>query len=305
MNILDLNFSLISIDKVKRKPIRISIGNEYYTISKHNEDFYLYSDRCRHRGARLEFANPCKDNHLVCPYHGKKNEPLKKLFVKYNFLWIEEPIFFSEVPSHFHFCGSKEVQLSAPFHVVVDNFNEGSHTPFVHRFLGPHFSDLSQTEFSWQSEPDYVHIKYKTNQKKNFLFYGFNKRRNIDWIIDWKTYVNPLYMRYYSEWILREKQKNILEKNMTFFFIVPKGKDSSSIVSFVFVEPLSWLKYFPWLLKKISMLLTTNQIMEDERFYPKIYDLPLSFDGMDLDKYDEPLIEIRKRASAFYTDFLK
>ena len=47
-------------------------------------------------------------------------------------------------------------------------------------------------------------------------------------------------------------------------------------------------------------MFTSNQVMEDEVFYKKIDDLPVSFKGMYLDKYDAPLKEIRKRVDSSY-----
>ena len=242
---------------------------------------------------------------LTCPYHGKKNATQQELIHKWNYLWISEPDdFFSEVPVDFSFAGSGDVLLNAPFHVVVDNFNEGSHTPFVHRFTGPEISDLSQVSFSWKSIKDFVHIFYKTNQKKNFLFYGFSRKRQIDWEIDWKTYVKPLYMRYFSTWTQKENKKQLLEKNMTFFFLTPVGKNKTRIHFFVFIKPLTWMKHFPFIVKKISLFMTKNQIMEDQHFYKKIADLPDNLNNLKLDVYDQPLIEIRRRAKNLYSDFL-
>ena len=48
------------------------------------------------------------------------------------------------------------------------------------------------------------------------------------------------------------------------------------------------------------MLLTSNQVNEDEKFYKKINCLPKSLEGLYLDKYDQPLIKIREKIDASY-----
>lgn len=304
MSLFDYNSPLIHIKELK-KPVSFQIGNEFKTIFKFNSKYYMAEDRCQHRGMKLCHSKTYDNNSMTCPYHGKSNSVKQELYVFGNYLWTTDPRnFFSEVPDHFIFSGSLDVLLDAPFHVVVDNFNEGSHTPYVHRFLGPESSDLSEVSFSWERLEDFIHIKYKTNQKKNFIFYGFKKNRTIDWVIDWKTYVKPMHMRYYSEWIDRKTQEKVIEKNMTFFFLTPVGQNKTRIHAFVYIQPMTWMKYFPYLVKKASLFMTKNQILEDQWFYPKIADLPNSLDQLKLDQYDQPLTAIRERAEAFYSGFI-
>jgi hypothetical protein len=40
--------------------------------------------------------------------------------------------------------------------------------------------------------------------------------------------------------------------------------------------------------------------MEDEVFYQKINDIPLSFKSMNLDRFDRPLVAIRKKVDPSY-----
>lgn len=298
-----LNHPLIAAKKVQSKPQTVYIGEDLKTVYKFQSKYLMAPGRCPHRGMLLSHAKVCDNGFLECPYHGKTSAPEKELVEKYGFLWQQDPApFFKEVPSDFLFCGFKSVVLKAPFHVVLDNFNEGSHTPFVHRFLGPDISDIPKVSFFWEPKPDHVLISYRSLQKKNVLFYGLNRQRDIYWDIHWKTYTEPLYMQYYSEWIDSNTQGKIIEKNMTFFFLVPKPNHETEIMSFVFVKPLSWMKHFSFLVKKISLIMTTNQILEDQKFYKKINDLPRSLDGLKLDQFDQPLLEIRKRAK-HYSDY--
>lgn len=304
--LIRLNSPLISISEVSRsKPTSLQIDGITKTIFYSNQKYYLAAHRCHHRNMNLVHAQICHQDHsLICPYHGKKNKAEFELFQRWGFLWMKDPAsFFQDIPKDYIFCGSRSVELPAPFHVVVDNFNEGSHTPFVHRFTGPKISDIGQAQFNWSENDQCVQINYSTPQKKNFLFYGFNWNREIRWDIQWHTYVSPMYMRYESEWLDVKTKEKLLEKNITYFFLVPVDQNKTRIVPFVFVKPLSWLRLFPFLVKKISMVMTLNQIHEDLRFYPKINDLPLEIQHLNLDQYDQPLLEIRRRAQQNYQKY--
>ncbi len=304
--LLELNSPLLPIDQIsKSQPVSLTIDGVQKTIYFSSGKYYLADGRCHHRNMKLEHATICHQDHtLVCPYHGKKNKAQVELFLKWGFLWMKDPAsFFQNIPQDYIFCGSRSVELPAPFHVVVDNFNEGSHTPFVHRFTGPEISQIDQAQFRWTKNDDCVDIYYSTPQKKNLLFYGLNWKRQIQWDIHWKTFVSPLYMKYYSEWSDQKTKKKLLEENITYFFLVPIDEKTTRIIPFVFVKPLSWLRFLPFLVKKISMVMTMNQINEDLRFYAKISDLPVDIEHLNLDQYDQPLLEIRQRAKSIYQKY--
>lgn len=306
MTMIEFNVPLCKIsNQLSKKPISVRVNGVLKTVYKSNDTYFLANERCRHRNMNLVHAKICStDDMLVCPYHGKKNKAESELFEKYNFLWLSDPsAFFTDIPNDYLFCGSQSEVLSAPFHVVVDNFNEGSHTPHVHRFLGPEIKDIPKVKFSWTAAADHVDINYFGPQKKNILFYGLNFNKNISWKINWKTYVQPMHMRYQSEWSDDQTNEKLIEENITYFFLDPVSDSETKITTFVFVKPLSYLKFFPGLVKKVSLFMTMNQIREDQIFYPKIQDLPKDIEHLQLDEYDQPLLEIRKRAMQFYKKY--
>jgi len=299
------NSPLIKTTQVCSQPTEIFLGNQAKTVYKHKNEYYMAAQLCEHRGMNLKHSQVCADSHLICPYHGRKNKPENKLIEKYNFLWSHDPSdLFKDVPDTFLFAGSQNSLLDAPFHVVLDNFNEGSHTPFVHKWVGSLPEELNRLKFSWSSQSNHTEINYETIQKKNILFYGLSWNRDIIWKIQWKTFYNPLYMQYYSEWFDSRTGKNILEKNLTYFFLNPKKDNQTEIFAFVFIQPLGAIRHIPFLAKKVSLLMTLNQIREDKVLYKKIQDLPKDLSHFKLDKFDAPLLDIRAKAAAIYSDFL-
>lgn len=299
---VDANPPLIISKKIGRKPLTVPTGLKNITVFKKDRDYFYSNERCSHRGMSLKHARQV-DNCLVCPYHGKQNAVQGKLISEFGFLWFEKPTYF-DVPNDYQFSGSKAITLNAPFHVVLDNFNEGSHTPFIHKWVGPKPEQIPGSKFSWQSFSDHIEINYQTLQRKNFLFYPFLRNYNIQWNIQWKTFTEPVYMRYESTWTNLKSGKDIMEKNITYFFLKPLNDKKTEIITFVFIKPLGHYRFITPILKKTSFWMTLNQIYEDQALYKRIHDLPLSLQGMKLDQYDQPLVEIRNRVKRLYPEFL-
>ena len=298
----DSNPPLIKAKGVGSKPSSVFTGLKNVTVFKKNKKYFYAKERCLHRGMNLKHAR-VESNCLVCPYHGKKNPVLGRLQNFYNYLWFEKPKYF-DVPADYKFSGSRSMTLDAAFPIVLDNFNEGSHTPHIHKFVGPDKNQLDDVKFSWKSFKDYIEINYVSLQRKNFLFYPLRRNYDIQWTIQWKTYTDPVYMRYESSWTNLKTGAEIMEKNITYFFLKPLNEKQTEITTFVFIKPLGFHRYFSWLTRKFSYLMTLNQILEDKVLYKKINDLPLSLNGLNLDKYDEPLIEIRNRVQKLYPEHL-
>ena len=149
-----------------------------------------------------------------------------------------------------------------------------------------------------------MEINYQTLQRKNFVFYPFLRNYDIQWNIQWKTYTEPVYMRYDSTWTNLKTGKDIMEKNITYFFLKPLNEKQTEMITFVFIKPLGLYRFVTPILKKTSYLMTLNQIFEDQHLYKKIHDLPRSLDGLKLDQYDQPLIEIRNRVKRLYSAYL-
>jgi phenylpropionate dioxygenase-like ring-hydroxylating dioxygenase large terminal subunit len=284
------------------KPIEVRIGDEIKVVYKSGDSFFLAERRCHHRGFCLKNSTLQTDGQLLCPYHGKLNQPLTELTPAFGALWVTEnqeriPI---EIPDEYIFCGNHSFTLQAPFHVVLDNFNEGSHTPYVHRFFGPSPSEKHEVRFKWSAQEDFVEINYEGPQRKNLFFYGLNWFRQLNLKIRWETYTDPTYMKYTSSWYNAKTNKPAVSENINYYFLHPDGDDKTVLQAFVLIRLKYWMIPILPFVKKISMWLTKNQVREDEIFYKLISDLPKSFDHLKLDEYDEPLAEIRRRSQKVY-----
>ena len=296
----------IPLIKPTNSPQVFTRFNESKIAYRSQNDFYLMKDQCTHRGISLKGSTVCpSDGTLVCPYHGKKNHPTLKLVHKYDFLWTQDPASYFSKASDYTFCGSRSFELEAPYHFVLDNFNEGSHTPYVHKVLGPSPAETADVTFEWKDFGDRVFFQYLGPQRKNFLFYGLNFNRQIDWHISWDAFSESSHMAYHSRWLDRKSGKPVLSENLNYYFIHPIDKNRTALTAFVFTKPRPWMKIFLPLVKKISMFLTKNQVQEDVVFYKIIGVTPRSLNGFDLDKYDEPLVALRKNLHPLFQKYLE
>lgn len=307
------------------KPIQVQVGDERITLLRQGDQIRGFPERCPHRGTSLIHGTAEGLGVLRCPYHGWRTQAdgrvrnaegneLKHcefqgypLRVEFGYVWLDRG---APVPvsggDELDFCGAQGFLLSAPFHVVLDNFNEGSHTPFIHGLTGPEPEQLPKVQFDWSDEEDHVRIHYQGPQRANVAFHGWRAllparfRRRMIWDISWRTYFDPVYMRYDSTWFWEDEPGHILLRVRHFYFVSPFGPDRTRFHSFAFAGFPTTPRILHPLYRMASLAMTRNQVMEDERFYRRIRDLPRSFDGMHFDRYDLPVVRIRKRAEAEY-----
>jgi phenylpropionate dioxygenase-like ring-hydroxylating dioxygenase large terminal subunit len=297
LSFLDLPLPVFDLHRLRTgHPHPIQIFKQKKMVYSHQDQFLMGPGFCAHRGTPLINSQICSQGNLICPYHGKTNKPLAQLFSSHGALWTQDPTsLFKENHRDMLFCGSKSYDLSAPFLVVLDNFNEGSHTPWIHGLLGPKPKEAGLIEFDWQAKEKAVEIHYRGPQRKNLFFAGWLPRKKLIWDIRWQTFVDPVYMKYHSVWFDAENQNKIFAENINYYFLLPLDENKTRLHSFVFTRPHGWLTLFPFFVKKISMMLTKNQIVEDEVFYQKSSGLAQEIEHYDLDQYDMPLLEIRRR----------
>ncbi len=318
MNFLDSCFPLIAKKNLTGKLTEVRAGAATYLVVKNADGYYAYPQKCPHRGTDLRFAT-VQDAGVQCPYHGWKIQTdgkvehpygekvncsvaVVKLEEHFDCLWMNRnklPLPLSP-SAHVTFTGAQSIKLSAPFHVVLDNFNEGSHTAFVHRVMGSKESQVKEIDFSWEDRGDHVHVKYLGPQRPNLVYNGPFWKTYLNWDIHWETYVDPVRMVYHSKWVTRRTGRKWWLENENVYFLVPCGKEQTWLHAFTYTEIPRHLRPFSFLIKLFSNALTRNQIVEDEKFYPAISDLPFSFRGLRLDKFDHPLVAIRKKVDPSY-----
>ncbi len=329
MSLLDFTQPLLPLAQLKQgRLVSVAVGHESLVLQRRGREILGFPARCPHRGTALVHASQGQSpGVLTCPYHGWRIsaagqvcdargvtqtrcafEPYRiEAHAGYAWLIGNGPVDLTPPPG-FQYCGSAGYTLSAPFHVVLDNFNEGSHTPFVHRVTGPTPSELDAIVFDWIEHPTHIDIHYQGPQRKHLLFHGLSALLpgmpvlSLTWDICWQTHFDPIRMVYHSKWFITGQPEAVQVETHHVYYIAPMGDERTRFHAFSFGRFTAYPTVLHPLLRLITARLTRNQILEDERFYARIRDIPRQYASQQLEPYDLPVVRIRTRA---WRDYLK
>jgi len=307
-SILAFTQPLIKVPRWGVTAQELHIGSEKFWIHATPNRAQIFPANCPHRGTPTEYA-VCKNSQYICRYHGKPISPLPfHLVKKFGFWWNikgEESVPFQN-EKEFSFCGSDRYILEIPFVLAVDNFNEGSHTPYIHSVTGPLPNEWNQTKFEWSENSEQVKIFYSGPQRNTWVLHGLRAffpqiwREKLQWSIRWTVDFNPLRMTYHSIWHRQETPETAEIEMKHLYYLAPLGNDQTIMHTFCFMKRPNVDGPLGFILKGLARKFTKNQIREDQKLYPMIKDSPLSLDKLKLDEYDQPLLAIREKCSKLY-----
>jgi phenylpropionate dioxygenase-like ring-hydroxylating dioxygenase large terminal subunit len=222
------------------------------------------------------------------------------------YLWLadrETPL--STLPrwdfeADFRFCGAFGTRFRAPLHVVLDNFSEDEHTPFVHTRLGWNEADADRIGFRADNHGNHTSVHYDAPQRPTRVGRLFGLRPGDVFHNDWVTRFEPVCTVYETKWVEpRTGEPRPLRITSPMFF-VPIDEHTTMLHAFVFVR-LGALhdRLFP-LLKHIATAAAWAEVRDDARFIPVVAKTPSSMTGMRLGKFDKPLIHNRRLLESLY-----
>jgi phenylpropionate dioxygenase-like ring-hydroxylating dioxygenase large terminal subunit len=311
---------------LRRGPVRVVIADHPYVLFRDASGAAAaLEDRCPHRFAPLSPGRVRKDGRLECPYHGwhfdaqgrgrSRSQPeLTKCDVgalqvveRYGYLWIaamDTPL--SAFPvmdwmdEGFELAGSYDMLFKVPLHVVLDNFSEDEHTPWVHTGLGWDEAHATDIQFDARSFDDRTEVSYQAPQR--FRLLGglllvhpgdtFNNR--------WTTRFDPVRTVYDIFWTSRTGRLRPVETRGAIFF-VPETAATTRLHVFTWVRARSPLvrPLLP-VIRRAALLLGRAEIDDDRRFVPIVADTPFEMKGMRLGRFDKPLIHNHKLLKQIY-----
>lgn len=306
-----------------KKPFPIKIGEEEFVVVKVKNEYFLYPQSCPHRGFPFKDAKLTKKG-LVCPYHGWEFEPngniihplgikkkcnsIIKLEEYQTLLWYKDKEPYPYFDNDYHLSGSKSFLMPTPFHILMENFNEGSHTD-MHKTIGTKGSRLKEVKFDWEEKEDHILTYYTGPQRPSFIFNGPFWFTYLDYDVLWKTYFKPLSIEFISSWKLRmfKPGKKFLLTNKNYYFLSPHGNDQTYLHAVIKSEKLPiFLRFIQPLFDRISLYLTSNQVSEDIDVCRKMANVDVNFtlNSKNLDKFDVPLLKMRKKAKETYNNYI-
>ena len=311
--------------RLRHDPVQVAIAGERFVLFRDAAGkASALVDRCPHRFAPLSAGHVRKDGRLACAYHGwsfdgeghgqSPSQPslgrcdvrAMRVVERLGYVWIAD----ASVPTEhaprwdferdYAFCGAFATRFDAPLHVVLDNFSEDEHTPFVHTRLGWEARDVSRIGFRADNHDDHTSVHYDAPQRPTRIGRLFGLHRGDVFHNDWVTRFDPVCTVYETKWVdPRSGQPRPLRITSPIFF-VPETDDVTRVHTFVFarMEP-PYARFFP-VLRHVATAIAWGEVRDDARFIPTIARTPPSLSGMRLGRFDKPLIHNHKLLDAIY-----
>lgn len=311
---------LVPERKLGRGPRKISLdGHDYALFRDGSGRPGAIADQCAHRKAPLHRGRVQSDGRLACAYHGwsfdldgKGRSPSQpnlarcdvaalRVERRFGYLWghapsASAPRFPLETPVGARYVGAFSERCEAPLHVVLDNFSENEHVPWVHSQIGwsARAAASDELEFSAQSFDDRTEVHYAGPQRDNRLLRPFGIESGDRFCADWVTRFDPLRADYVHSWQSPRGEKRPVVAYTT-VFMTPETTRVTRLDVFSFLQIdeeriARWARLLGWGALAMAWL----EVRDDRRMIERMADTPASLEGMRLGKFDKPLIQNRR-----------
>jgi len=322
MSVLRFAHPVLPSRSLRTKPVKVTIAGESFALFRdENGRACALADRCPHRFAPLSAGRVLRGK-LVCAYHGwsfdgegrgqSASQPsLAKCDVrsmrtveKHGYVWISSRDSEDQVPNFdfggARFCGAFPVRFDAPLHVVLDNFSEDEHTPFVHTRLGWESRDVEKIGFHAESFDDRTEVHYDAPQRPTRVGRIFGLHPGDIFHNDWVTRFDPPCTIYKTKWVDPKTSAARPLRITSPIYFVPESDSSTILHTFVFAETGEPYDRFFSLLRHVVTAIAWGEIRDDARFIPTVKHTPRSMRGMRLGKFDKPLVHNRRLLDRLY-----
>lgn len=312
-----------------------SVGKQPVSLTLHGQSYVLFRDRlgrigaladqCPHRAAPLSKGRVTAEGRLACPYHGwnfdirgvgrSPSQPsltrcdarALQVIERDGYVWLgneqaDPDEFVQTAWPGFHFAGAFTVPFEAPLFVVLDNFSEDEHTPWVHTRLGWNEADLDTVDYQAENFDDRTEVHYSARQRPSPLLRPLGLRPGDIFHNDWVTRFDPvrtLYTIYFTR--ANEPERRVGATLRANIFMVPETERRTLMHVFVSLRYESAaLGAMRAALDPLAVSLAKHEIDDDARFIPTVANTPRSMQGMRLGRFDKPLIHNRKLLDTIY-----
>jgi phenylpropionate dioxygenase-like ring-hydroxylating dioxygenase large terminal subunit len=300
------------------KPFRFHLAGVAYVLWRDRAGAYhCVEDECPHRRASLACGRVV-DDAIYCPYHRWKltgdgvctspsdadvriQTPEYRVFEHLGYLWMSrrdapEAALASLMPEKpgWSFAGTARVTMQAPLEIVLDNFSENEHVPWVHSGLGWDEARLSSIDFDFQKTEKGARVSYRARQRPNLLFRLLLVGTDDIYVNEFDSEFEPLRVTYNISWEKKQGAgKRPLSTASTVYF-VPETADRTTL-HFFFQYKLTELRFLEPLVKRSIPFLAVKEAIDDKRFLESVMaDAPADLQGMKLRRFDKPIALHRK-----------
>lgn len=322
MNVTRHFHPVLRATKLRTKPVRVEIDGAGYVLWRDTSNTpRALLDRCPHRHAPLSAGRVRPDGRLACGYHGWHFDgeghgtspavpeltctvDALRVAEHHGWLWLAAHGSDAALPAlakdGYDFVGSYAHLAPAPLHVVLDNFSENEHTPYVHDRLGWREEDAPKVSIDVRCHPDRTEVTYTAPQRPSALL-PLVLVKNGDLLTnEWVTHFSPIHSIYELSWhdpISLARRPFSLRVGIVF---VPVSERSTHIVSFLFSRLAGRHAIPRKLLDAAAYAMGWKEVWDDARWVRRIADTQRGFEGMRLTRFDKPLAHNRKLTDALY-----
>jgi phenylpropionate dioxygenase-like ring-hydroxylating dioxygenase large terminal subunit len=305
--------------RLRDKPVRVELAGVPYALWRDNGVVRAVPDRCPHRHAPLSAGVVRPDGRLACGYHGwhvggdgeMRSPAVPKLrcslaaldvVERLGWVWIARPG--ARMPeldtAGFDLIGSHAMHADAPLHVVVDNFSENEHTPYVHGRLGWREQDAPRVELDVHCHVDRTEVAYHAPQRPSALLPLVLVRGGDTLHNEWVTRFSPVHSIYTLSWTDAKTGARRPYSLRVVVVFVPETDARTHIISFVFSRLVGRHLIPKRVIDAASFAMSWKEVWDDARWLRRIADTQVGFEGMRLTRFDKPLAHGRELMDRLY-----
>jgi phenylpropionate dioxygenase-like ring-hydroxylating dioxygenase large terminal subunit len=316
---------VLRASRLRRKPVGVTLGGVHYVIWRDARGTpRALHDRCPHRHAPLSRGFVRPDGRIACAYHGwhfdgngegaspavtnlgRCTAEAFAVVEHHGWLWLGGPrARVDGLPvlggDGWDFVGSHAQRAAAPLHVVVDNFSENEHTPYVHGRLGWTEATAPQVSVETTCHADRTEVTYRAIQRPSTMLKLVLVRDGDEFWNQWVTRFSPVHSVYTISWRdPRTGEPRPFAVRVAVCF-VPVDAGHTDIVSFTFTQLAPGRYRVPRRVRDLAThLLGWKEVWDDVRWVRHIADTQVGFEGMRLTRFDKPLSHNRKLMESLY-----
>lgn len=313
--------------KLKSKPVSIDVGSaglpERVVLFRTSKGkIAATQDRCPHRGSPLSLGE-LRNDELVCPYHGWRVDrdgatthptsgPIKKCRVPTysvheadGFIWMASSHLarrasFPDVSEWTH-MGSYEIPIDAPLELVLDNFNEDEHFPYVHKVLGWNEEGAHDVQFSCDVRGDELSVNYRGPQRDFFGRSFFMLPKNGFFDNKWVVRFDPVRISYLvTATDCAGNPVAPLRQHVVIYFVpVQKHKTVIRVMQYSSLGNSRW-RLLLKMMAPLTIMVSKWDLEHDKHLLEKIVALSPDPGPIRYGTYDEPLLQARKLLRKVY-----
>lgn len=315
----DFTHPVCRVNQIKtEKPFQFWLGGVTYVLWRDRAgNYHCVQDECPHRRASLA-CGQVLDDAIYCPYHRWRvkgdgectspsdadvriDVPTYRVVEHLGYLWMSsrdaKPVTIDDLmPNHpgWTFAGTAKVTMNAPLEIVLDNFSENEHVPWVHGGLGWDESRVGSVEFEFEKTATGARVIYRARQRPNLMFKLLLVGTDDIYVNEFNSSFEPLHTTYYISWEKKNGTgKRPLSTASTVYF-VPETANRTTL-HFFFQYQLTALRFLEPIVKRSIPLIAWKEAIDDKRFIESVLaNAPVDLKGMKLRKFDKPIALHRK-----------